>query len=159
MHPDTAKLQRSPRDTARWRKAQEKLLGGRHAAALVDYRDLARRFPGVAELWFELGNAAAGELDFPLANQAYRRALELAPDNSSLISLIGHQFQSLRQLSDARASTSPSGWKRTAACLRPGSRSRRASPATRATTRRAISAPSCSTASNFPAKPKRSCAT
>ena len=103
MHPDTAKLQRSPRDTARWRKAQEKLLGGRHAAALVDYRDLARRFPGVAELWFELGNAAAGELDFPLANQAYRRALELAPDNSSLISLIGHQFQSLRQLSDARA--------------------------------------------------------
>ncbi len=103
MNHDKARMQRSPRDVARWRKAQENLLSGRHAAALSDYRDLSSRFPGVAEIWFELGNAAAGNLDFPLANQAYRRALELAPDNSSLISLIGHQFQSLRQLSDARA--------------------------------------------------------
>ena len=95
-------LRRSPRDVARWRKAQEQLLGGRHGFALTGYRDLTRRFPAVAELWFELGNAAIGELNFTLANQAYLRAAELAPRNTSLLVLIGQQYQNLRQLDDAR---------------------------------------------------------
>ena len=103
MNSELAKLQRTPRDATRWRKAQANLLSGRNTAALADYRELSRRYPGVPELWFELGNAASGALDFPLANRAYRRALDLAPGNSSLISLIGHQYQNLRQLDDARS--------------------------------------------------------
>lgn len=103
MNPDLAKIHRSPRDSARWQKAQAKLLAGRHLPALADYRDLVKRFPGIAELWFELGNAAAGNLDFTLANQAYRKTLELAHDNANLLSLVGHQYQNLRQLDDARA--------------------------------------------------------
>ena len=103
MNGDLAKLQRTPRDRARWQKAQEQLLGGRPGPALAGYRDLARRYPTVAELWFELGNAAAGELDFTQANAAYRRARELAPRNASLLSSIGGQYQGLRQLDDARA--------------------------------------------------------
>ena len=91
------------RDSARWRKAQEQLLSGRHGPALVAYRDLTSRFPAVAELWFELGNAAVGELNFALANQAYRRSAELAPGNTSLLVLIGQQYQGMRQLDDARA--------------------------------------------------------
>ena len=87
----------------RWQKAQEHLLGGRAGAALKGYQDLTRRFPAVAELWFELGNAAAGNLNFPVANQAYRRAIELAANNPSLLVLIGQQYQGLRQLDDARA--------------------------------------------------------
>ena len=98
-----ARLQRSPRDLTRWHKAQEQLLGGRTGPALSGYRDLVRRHPAIPALWFELGNAASGELDFALANQAYRRALELAPDDASLLGMIGHQFQSLRQLDDARS--------------------------------------------------------
>lgn len=98
-----AQLQRSPRDIARWQAAQEQLLAGQHGAALAGYQALAGRYPRVAQLWFELGNAAAGELDFALANQAYRRAIELAPDNSALLVMIGKQFESLRQLDDARA--------------------------------------------------------
>lgn len=97
-----AQLQRSPRDVTRWKKAQEQLLGGRFGAALSAYRSLVDRFPQVPELWFELGNAASGELDFAQANRAYRRALDLAPRNSSLLSLIGQQYQALRQLDDAR---------------------------------------------------------
>ena len=54
------------------------------------------------ELWFELGNAASGELDFAQANLAYRRTLELAPRKVSLLCSIGHQYQGLRQLDDAR---------------------------------------------------------
>jgi tetratricopeptide (TPR) repeat protein len=103
-------MQRNPihsllplRDLARWQKAQEQLLGGRHGPALVTYRDLVRRFPSVAELWFELGNAAAGELNFTLANQAYRQTVKLAPKNASLQILVAQQYQSLRQLDDARA--------------------------------------------------------
>src|SRR5512140_2076050 len=96
------KLQSSPRDTARWKKAQQQLLGGQHSAALAAYRELVRRYPAVAGLWFELGNAASGELDFALANTAYRRALELEPNNASLLGTIGQQYQGLRQLDDAR---------------------------------------------------------
>lgn len=96
-------LRRSPRDQERWRSAQELLLSGHHEAALPAYQVLARRYPAIAELWFELGNAASGCLDFPLANQAYRRTRELAPGNASLLGMLGHQYQSLRQLDDARA--------------------------------------------------------
>lgn len=102
MNADLAKLRRSAREVARWQKAQGDLLAGRHAAALRQYRDLARHYPGIPELWFELGNAALAELDFPVANHAYLRARELARENPSLLALIGQQYQTLRQLDDAR---------------------------------------------------------
>ena len=84
-----AQLERAPRDVARWQKAQQQLLGGQPGPALAAYRDLARKYPAVPELWFELGNAASGELDFAQANLAYRRALELAPRKVSLLCMIG----------------------------------------------------------------------
>lgn len=102
LNHNLGNMQRTPRDMARWQKAQEQLLSGRHKAALSGYQDLVRRHPAVPELWFELGNAAAGELDFPLANLAYRRARDLAPHNAGLLSMIGQQYQGLRQLDDAR---------------------------------------------------------
>jgi len=97
-----AQLQRSPRDIARWQAAQQHLLAGRPGPALGAYQELARRYPSLPQLWFELGNAASGELDFALANQAYRRALDLAPGNAALLGMIGQQYQGLRQLDDAR---------------------------------------------------------
>jgi len=97
-----AQLERTPRDVARWQKAQQRLLGGHHGPALAAYRELVRRYPAVPELWFELGNAASGELDFAQANLAYRRALELAPRKVSMLCMIGQQYQGLRQLDDAR---------------------------------------------------------
>ncbi len=102
MDNTLSRLQNSPRDVARWQKAQQQLLGGQFAPALAAYRELARRYPSVPELWFELGNAASGELDFALANTAYRRAVELAPKNASLLGAIGQQYQGLRQLDEAR---------------------------------------------------------
>ena len=104
MTGSLAQLERTPRDIARWRKAQEQLLGGRFGLALAAYRDLAQRYAAIPELWFELGNAATGELDFEQANQAYRRALDLAPTNAGLLVMIGRQYQGLRQLDDARTS-------------------------------------------------------
>jgi len=103
MEKELVKLRRSPSDVARWQKAQRQLLAGNPGPALTAYRALAARYPGIAQLWFELGNAASGELDFGLANQAYRRALDLAPRDAALLSMIGQQYQSLRQLDDARA--------------------------------------------------------
>ena len=103
MHGTLLKLKHSSRDVARWQSAQQQLLGGQHGAALAAYRVLVRRYPAIAELWFELGNAASGELDFAQANEAYRRALALAPNNASLLGMIGQQYQGLRQLDDARA--------------------------------------------------------
>ncbi len=97
------RLRKNPRDVAKWQRAQQQLLAADYLPALSAYRDLARRHPAIAELWFELGNAASGTLDFPLANQAYRRARELAPGNAALLGMIGQQYQSLRQLDDARA--------------------------------------------------------
>jgi Flp pilus assembly protein TadD len=102
MHATLAQLERTPRDVARWRKAQQHLLAGQFSLALAGYRELAKNYPAVPELWLELGNAACGELDFALANQAYLRVKELAPNNSGLLVLLGRQYQGLRQLDDAR---------------------------------------------------------
>ena len=103
MNNDAIRLQCHPRDLERWQKAQAQLLGGQSGPALANYRELARWYPAVAQVWFELGNAATGELNFALANQAYRRARELEPQNASLLSMLGHQYEGLRQLDDARA--------------------------------------------------------
>src|SRR3569832_171188 len=102
MDEAIAQLQRSRRDLALWQKAQQDLLSGQPGGALRAYQELAKRYATIPQLWFELGNAAAGELDFALANQAYARALRLAPQDSSLLTNIGQQYQGLRQLDDAR---------------------------------------------------------
>ncbi len=108
LHADSSifsltQMKISPKDLNRWQNAQQQLLGGQYGPALAGYRVLVRRYPAIPELWFELGNAAAGELDFPQANQAYERALKLAPGNASLLCTIGHQYLGLRQLDQARA--------------------------------------------------------
>jgi tetratricopeptide (TPR) repeat protein len=102
MHGDLVQLNRSPHDVAFWNKARRELLGGQRKLALESYKKLTRRFPAVTELWYELGNAAMSELDFKLANQAYHRAIELAPKNPVMLGMVGRQFQTLRQLGEAR---------------------------------------------------------
>jgi tetratricopeptide (TPR) repeat protein len=102
--PDLARLEKSPRDLARWQRAQRQLLAGQAAAALPDYRDLTQRFPGVLNLWFELGSAAAGDLDFATASQAFARAEALASANPPVLVMIGQQYHRLRQIDRARAS-------------------------------------------------------
>ena len=74
---------------ASWQHAQQYLHNGRHAPALASYRNLVQQFPGVAQLWAELGLAAAGDLDFALADQAFQRAVELAPADADLLVFIG----------------------------------------------------------------------
>src|SRR5258706_8967186 len=102
MPQDLEKLQIPPRDESRWQKAQQQLLSGRRSQALPNYRDLARRFPGVVQLWFELGIAAANDLDFALANQAFQHAEQLAPKDASLLVLLGQQYHRLRRADQAR---------------------------------------------------------
>ncbi|MGD1089330.1 MAG: sulfotransferase [Verrucomicrobiota bacterium] len=103
MSKDFEKLQRSPRHVARWQKAQQDLLGGRAELALDAYRELLKKFPGTAQLWFELSFAAAKQLDFVLADQSCQRAVELAPRDVSMLVLIGQQYHQLRRLDKARA--------------------------------------------------------
>jgi tetratricopeptide (TPR) repeat protein len=103
MSKDSEELQRSPRHLARWQKAQQDLVKGRPDLALAAYRELLVKFPGIAELWFELGFAAGKELDFVLAGQACQRALELASENVALLILIGQQYHWLRRPDRARA--------------------------------------------------------
>ncbi len=102
MHTDLAKLQRSPQEVARWQKAQQQTLSGRHGPALAGYRDLLKRFPGVAQLWFELGIAAAGELDYAQADQAFQRVTELASGDADMLVLTAQQYHRLRRLDAAR---------------------------------------------------------
>src|SRR5581483_9458187 len=99
---DLEKLHASPRDVALWRRAQQQVLEQRHRPALETYRDLVHRFPGVAQLWFELGIAAAGELDFALADDAFQRTGRLAPDDATMWILLGQQYQRLRRLERVR---------------------------------------------------------
>jgi len=102
MGSEQVRLQNSPRDAARWQKAQQQLLGKRFASALSAYRDIVQRFPGVAQLWFELGIAAMGELEFDLADQAFFRAMERSSNDAQMLILLAQQYQRLRRLDKAR---------------------------------------------------------
>jgi tetratricopeptide (TPR) repeat protein len=86
---------------ASWQNALQHLNNGRHAPALASYRNLVQQFPGVAQLWAELGLAAAGDLEFTLADQAFQRAMDLAPADASLLVFIGWQYYHLRHLDQA----------------------------------------------------------
>jgi len=86
-----------------WQDALKHLNGGRYAPALASYHHLVQQFPGVPQLWAEMGIAAARELDSALADQAFQRALELAPADSSLLIFIGWQYYYLRRLDQAFA--------------------------------------------------------
>jgi tetratricopeptide (TPR) repeat protein len=103
MPTDLEELQRSPRHIARWQRAQQDLVKGRPDLAAAAYRELLLKFPGTAELWFELGFAAGKQLDFVQADQACQRAAELASKNVSLLVLLGQQYHWLRRLDKARA--------------------------------------------------------
>src|ERR1039458_9586857 len=98
-----ASLQRSAHAMASWQNAQQYLRNGRHAPALASYRNLVQQFPGVPQLWFELGKAAAGDLDFALADQAFRRAMEVAPADVNLLLALGLQYYRLGRLDQATA--------------------------------------------------------
>lgn len=100
---DLAALQSSPRAVASWQAAQQFLLNGRHSPALASYRTLVKHFPKAAQVWAELGLAAAGDLDFALAGQATQRAADLAAGDADLLVAIGQQYHRLRQLDLAAA--------------------------------------------------------
>jgi tetratricopeptide (TPR) repeat protein len=100
---DLARLQGSPNALAYWQEAQQHLHNRLHALALANYRNLVQQFPGVSQLWAELGAAAAGDLDFALANQATQRAAELAPGNAAALVSIGKQYCHLRRMEEATA--------------------------------------------------------
>jgi tetratricopeptide (TPR) repeat protein len=99
---DLARLQSSAREVDRWQAAQQHVLAGRFTHAIGSYRDLVKRFPGVAQLWFELGIAAGGDLDFALADEALRRAAELAANDATMLVLIAQQYHRLRRLDKAQ---------------------------------------------------------
>jgi Flp pilus assembly protein TadD len=103
MSNDFEKLQRSPRHVARWQKAQQDLLRGRSDLALDACRELLKKFPGTAQLWYESSLAAGKQLDFVQADQACQRAAELAPKDVSLLVLIGQQYHQLGRFDKARA--------------------------------------------------------
>ena len=60
MSSELAKLQSSPREAARWQKAQQQLMGKRFSSALAGYQDIVKKFSGVAQLWFETGHGRDG---------------------------------------------------------------------------------------------------
>jgi len=103
MANDFEKLQRSPRHVGRWQKAQQDLLQGRSELALEAYRELLKRFPDTAQLWFELGLAAAKQLDFELADQAFQRTARLAPRDVAMLVLLGQQYHQMRRMGKACA--------------------------------------------------------
>jgi tetratricopeptide (TPR) repeat protein len=100
---DLAKLRRSPRAMSSWQNALKYLGNGSHAPALAGYHDLVQQFPHVPRLWAELGLAAAGDLEFGLADQAFERAMELAPSDANLLVFIGTQYYQLRRMDQAFA--------------------------------------------------------
>jgi tetratricopeptide (TPR) repeat protein len=84
-------------------EARELLLSNAFAQALPRYEKLARLRPREAVIWLEYGNTASRMRERKLAERAWGRALELAPQNADLVGLIGHQYQAIRRPDQARA--------------------------------------------------------
>jgi tetratricopeptide (TPR) repeat protein len=103
LQTDLTRLERAPQDVARWQRAREQLQAGRPALALPAYQELVKRFPGVANLWFELGVAAAADLSFLRAAEAFEQVRRLAVNDPSLLVMVGQQFHRLRRADRARA--------------------------------------------------------
>ena len=93
----------SPDFSKRLEDARNLLLSHRYDLAVAAYERLAREHPTMASIWFECGNAAAGAGAFEKAEFAWNRAMEVAPGNSELIVLIGHQYQGMRRPERARS--------------------------------------------------------
>jgi tetratricopeptide (TPR) repeat protein len=100
---DFDKLQRQPREVARWQKAQQQLMAGRYASARAAYHDLLKLFPGVAQLWFEAGMAEGRELNFAQADADLERAANEGAGEAPLLVLIGQEYFRLRRFDQARA--------------------------------------------------------
>jgi tetratricopeptide (TPR) repeat protein len=83
---------------ASWQDAQQFLQTGRHAPALASYQNLVEQFPNVSQLWAEMSQAAAANLDFTLANQASQRAADLAAADARMLVSIGQQYHHLGRL-------------------------------------------------------------
>jgi Flp pilus assembly protein TadD len=64
--------------------------------AVPAYEKLTQQFPHKARIWFEYGCAAGGAGQLDLVERAWRKALELEPNNSELLLQMGHQYQVLR---------------------------------------------------------------
>ena len=83
-------------------EARQLLLAKQFAQALPRYEKLTRQCPGEAVVWFEYGNTASGLHDAKLADRAWVKAMELAPRDTELLGMIGHQYQGMRQPEKAR---------------------------------------------------------
>jgi tetratricopeptide (TPR) repeat protein len=103
LQTDLARLERAPQDVARWQRAREQLRAGRPAQAVPAYQELVKRYSGVVNLWFELGVAAAADLNFALAADAFDRAEQMGAKDASLLVMLGQQFHRLRRTDRARA--------------------------------------------------------
>jgi Tfp pilus assembly protein PilF len=84
-------------------EARRYLLSQEFAAALPQYESLIRQDPAVPAVWLEYGNVAARLRRTELAERAWKKAIELNPRDSELISLVGHQYEALRNPAAARA--------------------------------------------------------
>src|SRR6266446_10847194 len=84
-------------------EARQFLLSNEFAQALPRYEKLTKQYPRTAVIWAEYGNAASRLREVKLADRAWQRALELAPGNAEVVSMIGHQYQAVRLPEKARA--------------------------------------------------------
>jgi tetratricopeptide (TPR) repeat protein len=97
---ELAKLERSAQAMASWQYGQQCLRERRYAPARANFNTLTQQFPDVAKLWVGLGRAAAGELDFMLASQAFQRATELAPTEVGMLIFIAQQYSDVLRRMD-----------------------------------------------------------
>ncbi len=78
-------------------------MAGRYASALSAYHDLLRRYPGVAQLWFESAIAEGRDLNFDKAETALEHAAAVGAKDIPLLVLIGQEYFRLRRFDRARA--------------------------------------------------------
>jgi tetratricopeptide (TPR) repeat protein len=84
-------------------RAREFLLSGDFARAMPLFDKLVRQNPGAAVLWYEYGNSAFKSRRMDVADRAWSKAAELAPQNAELIAMLGHQYEAMRRPDKARA--------------------------------------------------------
>lgn len=84
-----------------YQSAQQFLAAGKYSEAIESLESAVSFKPGYLEAWSQLGRAYTTNQDYEKGIIAYKKALEIAPGEESLITAIGYNYLHLKKLDEA----------------------------------------------------------
>ena len=86
----------------RLREAYELLSSSNFVKATIAFKKLTRDYPRLVQGWFGYGCAVRASGQIELAEEIWRKAVDLAPRDGELLLRLGHQYEGIRRPDQAK---------------------------------------------------------